>query len=116
MASIDLNQIAVFARVVESGSFTGAAADLRLPKSSVSRRVAALEETLGAQLLQRTTRRLRLTEAGQRYYGQARLALAALDEAATELAEMGREPRGTVRLTGPIDFEGVFAPALAGFA
>ena len=64
MATIDLNRIATFVRVVEAGSFTGAAARLGVPKSSVSRGVAHLEEELGARLLQRTTRKLMLTDAG----------------------------------------------------
>ncbi|HTU99437.1 MAG TPA: LysR family transcriptional regulator, partial [Luteitalea sp.] len=60
----DLNDISVFVRVIESGSFTAAARQLGVPKSSASRRVRQLEDTLGVQLLQRTTRHLRLTDAG----------------------------------------------------
>jgi molybdenum-dependent DNA-binding transcriptional regulator ModE len=63
--TIDLNRITVFARVVESGSFTAAATALGLRKSSVSRNVAALEADLGIRLLQRTTRKLSLTDAGR---------------------------------------------------
>ena len=114
-ASIDLNQIGVFVRVVESGSFTAAAASLRLPKSSVSRKVAALEAALGTRLLQRTTRRLRLTEAGQRYFQQARQAVVDLDEAASELANLGLAPRGNVRISAA-DFEdGPLGAVIAAF-
>ncbi len=103
-------------RVVEAGSFTAAAAGLGLPKSSVSRRVAALERALGTRLLQRTTRRLRLTAVGQRYFQQARQALASLDEAGTELAAAVREPRGTVRITAADFGEGPLAQVIASFA
>jgi DNA-binding transcriptional LysR family regulator len=108
-ATMDLNRIAVFAQVVEAGSFTGAAASLGVRKSSVSRAVAALEGELGIRLLQRTTRRLSLTDAGRAYYERARDALAGLREASEEAAALGAEPRGTVRVTAPVDL----APDLA---
>ena len=114
-ASIDLNQIGVFVRVVESGSFTAAAAGLRLPKSSVSRKVAALESALGTRLLQRTTRRLRLTEAGQRYFRQARQAVVDLDEAANDLANLGLAPRGNVRISAADFDDGQLAEVIATF-
>ena len=78
MTTIDLSNIAVFVQVVESESFTAAAQELGLPKSSVSRGVARLEEELGVRLLQRTTRRLGLTEAGSNFYQSVRAALATL--------------------------------------
>ncbi|ABC81984.1 LysR family transcriptional regulator [Anaeromyxobacter dehalogenans] len=106
---MDLNRIAVFAQVVEAGSFTAAAASLGLRKSSVSRAVAALEGELGIRLLQRTTRRLSLTDAGRAYYERTRDALAGLREASEEAAALGAEPRGTVRVTAPVDL----APDLA---
>lgn len=103
LATIDLNDVAVFVRVVDGGSFTRAAEQLGLPKSAVSRRVARLEEALGARLLQRSTRRLHLTEAGTRYHQHATQALATLGDAATEIGELQDEPRGSVRLTAPPD-------------
>jgi DNA-binding transcriptional LysR family regulator len=112
--SLDL--ISTFVRVVEAGSFTGAATQMGVPKSSVSRGVARLEEDLGVRLLQRTTRKLHLTEAGQRYFEQTRQALAGLEEASAEVADLGREPRGLVRLTTPVDFgEDSFAGFMATF-
>ncbi|TGV76190.1 LysR family transcriptional regulator, partial [Mesorhizobium sp. M00.F.Ca.ET.158.01.1.1] len=68
---IDLNDVIVFARVVEAGSFTAAARLLAMPKTSVSRRVAALEREVGVRLLQRTTRSLNLTDARRMYYEQS---------------------------------------------
>jgi DNA-binding transcriptional LysR family regulator len=100
---VDLNRIAVFARVVEAGSFTAAAAALGVRKSSVSRSVAALEETLGIRLLHRTTRRLSLTDAGAAYYARARDALAGLEEAQRAASAQGAEARGVVRVTAPVD-------------
>jgi DNA-binding transcriptional LysR family regulator len=98
---MDLNHVAVFARVVELASFTAAAKLLGLPKSSVSRAVTRLEEELGVRLLQRTTRQLHLTEAGQLYYERARGALSSLDEAASAASTLSAEPRGIVRVTAP---------------
>jgi len=113
---MDLNQIGTFIRVVEQGSFTGAAAAVGLPKSSVSRGVAQLEEALGVRLLQRTTRKLNLTEAGRRYYQQVRRALGDLEQASSAAADMGNEPRGLVRLTAPGDFtDGRLSTALGDF-
>lgn len=112
----DLNQVATFVRVVEAGSFTAAALVLGLPKSSVSRAVARLEDELGVRLLQRTTRSLHLTDTGRAFYERSRSALASLDEAAGHAADEGASPRGTVRLTAPIDI-GIFdlAETLAEF-
>jgi len=100
---MDLNHVAVFIRVVELESFTAAAKQLGLPKSSVSRTVTRLEEDLGVRLLQRTTRTLHLTEAGHAYYERARLALSGLEEAASAASNMSAEPRGIVRVTAPSD-------------
>jgi len=112
---LDLNRIAVFARVVEAGSFTAAAAALGVRKSSVSRSVAALEETLGIRLLQRTTRRLSLTDAGAAYYARARDALAGIEEAQRAASSVGVEARGVVRITAPVDLAGGVATVTSAF-
>jgi DNA-binding transcriptional LysR family regulator len=114
-ATVDLNRIAVFARVVEGGSFTAAATALGVRKSSVSRSVAALEAELGIRLLQRTTRRLSLTDAGRDYFERARDALAALDEAQQAVSSLGAEPRGVVRVTAPVDLAGELAGVTSAF-
>jgi DNA-binding transcriptional LysR family regulator len=72
---IDLNDIMIFARVTEAGSFTAAARLLGMPKTTVSRRIAALERELGVRLLQRTTRSLNLTASGRLYYEESSQAL-----------------------------------------
>src|SRR5438046_501474 len=98
---MDLNHAVTFVRVVEAGSFTAAAHALRLPTSSVSRSIARLEHDLGVTLLERTTRKVGLTEAGRAYYERARDAVVGLDEASALAVDAAREPRGPVRLAVP---------------
>jgi DNA-binding transcriptional LysR family regulator len=113
---LDLNLLATFAHVVELGSFTAAAKLLGVPKSSVSRAVARLEDSLGARLLQRTTRKLGLTDAGARYLAEVRGPLTLLAEATAALSEGARVPRGLVRLSIPPEMgEGNLTPMLVDF-
>lgn len=98
----DLNDMLYFAEVVERGGFAAAGRSLGLPKSRLSRRVAELEAGLGVRLLQRTTRKLSLTEVGEIYL---RHCSAMRDEAlaaAEAVAHMQVEPRGTLRITCPV--------------
>lgn len=90
-----------YVAVVRRGSFTAAAKQLDLPKSTVSRRVAALEERLGVQLLTRTTRSVRPTDVGTAYYERVQGLLASLDEADADIAERDASPRGVLRVTAP---------------
>lgn len=114
---MDLNRITAFARVVEEGSFTKAAIALGLPKSSVSRNVSLLEEDLGTKLLQRSSRKVVVTEAGAAYYARVGRALATIDEANTAAAEERAIPRGTIRMSAPFDSTNdVFVPLLARFS
>lgn len=105
---MDLNDVALFARVVEAGGFTAAARALGLPKTSVSRRIAALERDVGVRLLHRTTRSLRPTEAGRLYYERSAAALRAIEEANRQLAEASEEPVGTLRISAPVGFASYF--------
>lgn len=100
---MDFNDVPLFVRIVESGSFSAAASDLGVQRSSVSRAIARLEQTLGVRLLQRTTRTLALTDAGQAFYERVRSAVSGIDEALDAAREFGQEPRGTVRMTAPGD-------------
>jgi DNA-binding transcriptional LysR family regulator len=109
---MDLNRVAIFVNVVASESFTAAAERLGVPKSSVSRGVAQLEEELGVRLLERTTRKLSLTEAGEAFYRRARPAVAGLEEASAEATSLRREPRGTVRMTAPLELGVAVLPRL----
>jgi DNA-binding transcriptional LysR family regulator len=111
-----LGTIQVFAQVVESGSFAKAAAKLGLSTSAASRHVAELEAHLQTRLLNRTTRRVSLTESGQAFYERAVQLLADLEEAEQEAGRAAIVPRGTIRLTTSVNF-GVrhLAPAIAEF-
>jgi DNA-binding transcriptional LysR family regulator len=106
----------VFVRVVESGSFTAAAERLEISKSVVSKYVTRLEDHLGARLLNRTTRRLSLTEVGRVFYDRSRKGLADIEEAQQEVSRLQGEPRGTLRINVPMSF-GILhvAPALPEF-
>jgi DNA-binding transcriptional LysR family regulator len=106
---MDLNRAATFVRVVEAGSFTAAATALRLPPSSVSRSIAKLEGDLGVVLLERTTRKLALTDAGRAYFERAREAVAGLDEAGAMALDAAREPQGLVRMAAPPEMGGHLA-------
>lgn len=100
---MDLNEAAVFVKVVQAGSFSGAGRQLGLPTSTVSTRVARLEKRLGVTLLQRTTRRLHLTEAGAVYFEHAALGLSHMLDAEVAVTESAGEPRGLLRVTAPAD-------------
>src|SRR5215204_5209709 len=95
----DLNDMLYFAEVVDRGGFAAAGRSLGVPKSKLSRRVAELEARLGVRLLQRTTRKLSLTEAGELFHRHC-VAMREEAEAASEAVAMVREePRGTIRVT-----------------
>nr|HEX4315727.1 LysR family transcriptional regulator [Kofleriaceae bacterium] len=100
---MDLNDIVVFTKVVETRSFTGAADLLGLPKSTVSRKLAQLEERLGVRLVQRTTRKLALTEIGEAYYERCARIVADVNSAEQLVTDMQSTPRGRVRVTAPVD-------------
>jgi DNA-binding transcriptional LysR family regulator len=96
-----LDEIAMFARVAASGTFAETARQLGVPKSTLSRAIARLEDATGVQLLQRGARSISLTEAGRRFFAQVAPHLGALDEATLAL---GKEPEviaGTLRISGP---------------
>jgi DNA-binding transcriptional LysR family regulator len=103
----DLNGMAVFVAVAEAKGFTAAARQLGVSASAVSQSVRKLEAQLGLTLLQRSTRSVRLTEAGEQLYSTVAPALAHVRSAVAALGAMSSEPRGTVRLhvsTGAVDF------------
>lgn len=100
---MDFNQAAVFVKVVQAGSFSAAARLLGLPASTVSHRVATLEKRLGVTLLQRTTRRLKLTEAGELYFQHASTGLGHMLEAEAAVSESVGEPGGLLCVTAPAD-------------
>lgn len=110
--NVDLNDVVVLVRVVETGSFSAAARRLGVPKSTVSRRISRLEKELGVRLLQRTTRKLNLTDAGKLYYQRCSKVLTDLDEVQRTIGNMQSEPRGTLRLSAPNDMAQPFVAGL----
>jgi DNA-binding transcriptional LysR family regulator len=98
----DLNDIYFFASVVQYGGFSAAARTIGIEKTRLSRRTAALEKRLGVRLLQRTTRALALTEAGQRFFERCVATVEGAQAAYDSVAELRREPAGLVRLCSPV--------------
>ena len=96
---MDLNEMLMFARVVQTGSFTAAAAELGVPKSTVSRKVTDLEARLGARLLQRTTRKLSLTDVGRTYYEYCARIVGEIQDAERAVSSLQDTPRGLLRIT-----------------
>jgi LysR family transcriptional regulator, regulator for bpeEF and oprC len=106
----------IFVKVADTGSFTAAAAALDLPKGSVSQQVSRLEAHLGVRLLQRSTRRVRLTDDGAAYYARVRALLDDLGELEGGLVDAGRRPRGRLRIDVPAAFAVLWlVPALPDF-
>ena len=99
MVGQDLNAALLFVRVVESGSFREASRLTGVPKSTLSRKLAELETRLGARLLQRTTRRIGLTDVGRGYFAEVSVAVGRLIDAERAVASHLAEPQGEVRIT-----------------
>src|SRR5262245_57061665 len=100
---MDLNEMLVFARVVQAGSFTKAAAALQMPKSTVSRKVTDLEARLKSRLIQRTTRKLSLTDVGRTYYDYCARIVAEVEDAERAVSTLEATPRGLLRVTAGVN-------------
>jgi len=112
----DLNELAVFTYVVEHGGFTAAAEATQLPKSNISRRIASLEERLGVRLLERTTRKVHVTEIGDIYYRHCRRMLDEADDADLYVEQAMEIPRGTLRVSATVNVgQHLLAPMAAEF-
>lgn len=112
---MDLNPVAVFVKVAQTGSFSEAARQLGMPNSTVSAQLSRLERQLGVTLLQRTTRKLRLTEAGQAYFRTAASGVEAILEATAQVSAAQQEPQGTLRVTAAIDMAAAMVKLLTDF-
>lgn len=111
-----LTSMSIFVQVVQSGGFAAAAQEADISATMVAKHVKALEARLGARLLNRTTRRQSLTEAGKLYYDRCRSLLADVDAAETSISAMRAAPRGTLRVSAPVSFgTRRLAPAMAEF-
>lgn len=112
----DLQRMAIFARVVEDKSFSAAARHLNLSKSLVSKQVTQLEKSVGARLLNRTTRALSVTDAGAVFYEHCSRIVEEMEEAKLAVARLHSEPRGLLRISAPVAFGRLhIATALPGF-
>lgn len=115
-ATMDLNDLRAFDRIAELGSISGAARSLSRPKSSVSRSLLRLEESVGAVLIERSTRHLRLTDAGLLLQRHARRILDEVGDAENALGGLIGVPYGTLKVSAPFTFAaGPLAPMLPGF-
>ena len=114
-SKLDLNTVRVYAAVVDEQSFAGAARQLQLPASNVSRHVAALERSLGVRLLERSTRHLRMTEAGRLLYQRAKPLLDTLAATAEELGAGEQALRGPLRMCMPGEAPLLLGPIIAEF-
>lgn len=97
----DLNDLVYFAEVVAHGGFAAAGRALREPKSKLSRRIAGLEARLGVRLIERSSRRFRVTDVGQSFYERCRAMVAEAERAETLIAEAQSEPHGVIRMSCP---------------
>lgn len=114
---IDLNDMALFVEVAKARSFRGAAKSIGVPNSTISRRIAVLEKSVGVRLLHRTTRRIELTEAGILYYERCKRIVDEARLAHEQLGDMVAQPSGVLRVSLPVGFATVYlAPVICEFA
>jgi DNA-binding transcriptional LysR family regulator len=117
MSELNLDELAIFVRVVELGSFANAARELKAPTSTVSRAIARLETRAGVRLLQRSTRSVRATSEGNALFASVAPALGTLRSALHTLEPATSKPKGRLRVTAPSDLcSGFFADAIVAFA
>jgi DNA-binding transcriptional LysR family regulator len=114
-AALDLNDVALFVQVTQAASFSAAAKAHGVPVSTVSRRIARLEASLGTRLLERTTRKFRLTDVGRTYLAHAERALDELAQGSHQVRELHMVPRGRVRITAPVGLGPRLTSALASY-
>jgi len=112
----DLRRMIIFFHVVDARSFSGAARKLGIARSAVSRHISLLEKTIGVRLLNRTTRSLSLTEAGETYYRSCARIVAEVESAANRISQLQDEPRGTLKVAAPISLGSrIIAPSITDF-
>lgn len=110
--AMELDAIAVFVKVVEAGSFSEAARLLNMPKTTVSAKVASLERKLGVTLIQRTTRKLHITDAGQTFFKHCAVAISEIEKGESELLAGTSKPKGTLKVTAPADLGHTLLPKI----
>lgn len=109
---MDFNEVAIFIKVVQEGSFSKAAHSLGMPNSTVSAKISSLEKRLGVTLIQRTTRKLNITPAGNAYFKRCMMGLEEIKAAEAEIANIQGEPQGLLRITAPNELGSTVLPQL----
>lgn len=109
---MDLNEVAIFIKVVQTGSFSEAAKQLQMPKSTVSMKISSLERSLGTTLIHRTTRKLNVTPEGEAFYKRALGGIEEIYSAEAELSSLKGEPQGLLRITAPLDLGNSVLPSI----
>lgn len=109
---MDLNEISIYIKVVQTGSFSEAAKQLGMPKSTVSSKISSLEKRLSTTLIQRTTRKLNITPAGDAYYKRCLSGLEEIKSAESELSALSGEPSGLLRVTAPFGLGSSILPCI----
>lgn len=109
---MDLNEVYVFIKVVQTGSFSQAAKQLDMPNSTVSYKVSSLEKRLGITLITRTTRRLKVTPAGEAYFKKCLQGIEEIKAGEDELASTQGDPQGLLRLTAPVELGASILPPI----
>jgi DNA-binding transcriptional LysR family regulator len=115
MMRYDLNDLVYFAEVVAHGGFAAAGRALREPKSKLSRRVAGLEARLGVRLIERSSRRFRVTDVGKSFYERCRAMMTEAERAEALVAEAQSEPHGTIRMSCPTGLVEAISPLVTRF-
>jgi DNA-binding transcriptional LysR family regulator len=113
--SIEIAELLAFTRAVDAKSLSRAAAELRVPRATIGRRLARLEEKLGTRLIRRTTRSLSLTDAGETFYRQARIALDAVGQAQASVRAEDSVIRGEVRVSVTSNLDESFSEMITAF-
>lgn len=113
MDNTNIGAVTVFVKVVEAGSFSAAARRLDMPKTTVSAKVAGLEKRLGVRLIQRTTRKLRMTEAGENYFRHCEIAVREVELGEAALQSAKQRPYGVLKLTASVDLGHALLPRIA---
>lgn len=109
---MDLNEIAIYIKVVQTGSFSEAAKKLGMPKSTVSSKVSNLERRLNTTLIQRTTRKLNITPAGEAYFKRCLSGMGEIHSAESEISALSGEPSGLLRVTAPFGLGSSILPCI----
>lgn len=109
---MDYNEVAIFIKVIQKGSFTRAALALDMPKSTVSTKISNLEKLLGTTLITRSTRKIRLTPAGEAFFLRSTKAIEEITAAGIAVRSENIEPQGRFRITAPVDIGNTILPSL----